>query len=130
MSCSVPGSSCANEIHLPSGDQPWRVGDLPRDGDRLRDRQRPPRDHLRQVLALDQLHHQRAATVALLETVDGGDVRVVELRQELRLALEARQPVGVGGERRREHLDRHLAPQRGVGGAIRPRPCRPHRAWP
>jgi hypothetical protein len=34
---------------------------------------------------------------------------MVELRQELRFALEARQTFGVGNERRRQHLDRDLS---------------------
>jgi hypothetical protein len=32
-----------------------------------------------------------------LQTVDGADVRVVERGEQLRLALEARQPIGIAG---------------------------------
>ena len=35
----------------------------------------------------------------ILETVDDGDVRVVQRREELRLALKTREPVGIGGKR-------------------------------
>ena len=60
-----------------------------------------PRAIAREVLALDELHHERAhARRRLLEPVDRRDVRVVELREELRFALEARQALGIGGERR------------------------------
>ena len=51
-------------------------------------------------LALDQLHDQDAACRPdVLETVDVRDVRMVERREQLRLALEARQALGIGGER-------------------------------
>jgi hypothetical protein len=35
-------------------------------------------DVLRQVLAVDQLHHERGDAVTLLKTVDRGDVRMIE----------------------------------------------------
>ena len=47
-----------------------RLGDLLRDGQRLVDRDRPARNALRQVLALDEFHHQRTDTVGFFETVD------------------------------------------------------------
>ena len=53
-----------------------------------------------------------------LEAVDRGDVRVVELREELRLALESRQALLVLGERRGQDLDRDLALQPRVGRAV------------
>ena len=39
---------------------------------------------------------------------------MIERREQLGLALEARQPVGVLGEKIRQDLDRHLAVERGV----------------
>ncbi len=74
-------------------------------------------DALREVLALDQFHHEGMHARRLLETVDGGDVRVVQGREGPRFALEARQAFGVGGKRIGEDLDRDLAAERGVGGA-------------
>ena len=50
---------------------------------------------LRERLAFDQLQHQERLAVGLLEAVDRADVRVVERREHLRLALEARQALGV-----------------------------------
>ena len=55
---------------------------------------------------------------ALLETVAGGDVRVVQRGEDFRLALETREPIGVTGERGRQDLDRDLALQRRVRRTI------------
>ena len=41
-----------------------RLGDLPRDGQRLVERDRPARDALGQVFALDELHDQARVTAA------------------------------------------------------------------
>src|SRR4029079_7178406 len=56
----------------------------------------------------------------LLEAENRGDIRVMELGEELGLALEARQALGVAEEGLGEQLDRHLAPQARVRGAIDP----------
>ena len=80
---------------------------LQRFGDLLRDRQRlVERDRLRarsaaRGLTLDQLHHERADAAALFEAVDVRDVRMVQRGEDLGFALEAREALGVGGERRR-----------------------------
>ena len=68
--------------------------------------------------SLDQLHDESACFAAGLEAVDLGDVRMVQLGEELRLALEAGQALLVLGERGGEDLDRHLALELGVGGAV------------
>ena len=47
-----------------------------------------------------------------------GDVRMVQRRQRLGFALEARQPLGVVGEGLGQDLDRDVATQLGVGRAI------------
>jgi len=46
-----------------------RVGDLVRDRKRLIDRDRAARNPLRQVVALDQLHHERTDSVGLFQAV-------------------------------------------------------------
>ena len=46
----------------------------------------PTRDALRQILALDELHHDRAHTATFFEAVDVRDVRVIHGRQRLRFA--------------------------------------------
>ena len=60
----------------------------------------PARDAVGQRLALDQFQHQRADAVRLFEAVDRADVRMIERREHARFALEARQPIGIAGERR------------------------------
>ena len=43
------------------------------------------------------------------EIEDRKDVRMRQRRDRLRLALEPRQRVGIGRDRLRQHLDRHVA---------------------
>ncbi len=95
-----------------------RLGDLPCDGEGLVEGERPALQPLGEVFALDELHDEGAHAARLLEAVDRGDVGVLELGEDLRLALEARETVGVGGERLGEDLDRDLALQLRVGGAV------------
>ena len=87
-------------------------------GSGLVERQRAARDPLRQVLTLDQLHHERPRVARTLEAVDLGDVGMIERRQRLGLALETRQPLGVAGNRRRQRLQRDVAAQRRVARPI------------
>ena len=54
----------------------------------------------------------------LLEAVDRGDVGMVQRRQRLRFAVEARQAVRIRGHRSRQHLDGDLAREVRVGRAI------------
>ena len=95
-----------------------RVGDLLRDRRRLRDRQRAARDQCREVVAVDELHDERARASRLLEPVDRGDVRMLELREQLRFALEPRQTLGIRHECRGQHLDRDVALELRIGRAI------------
>ena len=101
-----------------------RVGDLPRDGERLGERQArrcsapTARDPLGERLALDQFQHQGAHAVGLFDAVDRADVRMIQRGEHPRLALEARAPLRVGRERGRQDLDRDLAPERVVVGAV------------
>ena len=53
---------------------------------------------------------------------------MVEGARGPRLLLEAPQPVGVRGERGRQDLDRHLAPELAGRARDRPRPCRRRRS--
>ena len=53
-----------------------------------------------------------------LEAVDVGDVRVVEGRQQLRLALEAGEPLGILREVGGQHLDGDVAAEPGVARSI------------
>ena len=53
-----------------------------------------------------------------LDRVDRRDVRVVQGRERLRFALKSCEAVGIGGEGIRQHLDRDLAAEARVGGAV------------
>ena len=67
-----------------------------------------------QVLAFDQLHHQRA----LLDAVDRGEIGMVQRSQNLRLAFEAGHASVIFGESGREDFDGDVAIELGIGGAI------------
>ena len=69
-----------------------RVGDLPRNPHRLGDRQRPTLQALGERQALDQFEDECVNARRLFEAVDCGDVRVIQRREQPRLASEARQP--------------------------------------
>ncbi len=77
---------------------------------------------LRERLALDELEHHVVQLGALdrraADVVDRADVRVVEGRDALRLALEARAELRVGREQRRQQLERHVAIEPRVAGAV------------
>ena len=74
------------------------VADLLHDrrASRSRLRRRARRDGLLEVVALEQLHGHVDLALLLAEVVDGDDVRMVEARGGLRLALEALAQVLVG----------------------------------
>ena len=55
---------------------------------------------------------------AVLEAVDRRDVRMVERGEDLRLALEAREPLGIARERVGQNLQRDVAVELGVAGPI------------
>ena len=62
-----------------------------------------------QRLALQQLHDGEGDAVVGAEVVDREDVRMRERRDGLRLALEPRERVGIGGDGFGEDLDRDVA---------------------
>src|SRR5262245_59893851 len=100
-----------------------RGGDLSRDRQRL-DRWHPAaRDALGERLAFDELEHERALTAAvrtraLLESIDRADVRMIERCECLRFALEASQPLGIGGEGRGQNLESDIPLESGVSSSI------------
>ena len=95
-----------------------RVGDLTGDVQRFGDRQRPARQPLGEVLARDELHHERLEPVHLLEPVDHADVWMVQRGEHPCLAFEAHDVFGIVSERAREDLDGYVASQPGVARAI------------
>ncbi len=95
------------------------VGDLASDRECVGDRDRSAADHHRQILAVDQLHHERGAAVRRAdEAVDLGDVRMVQRRERVRFPGEASDALGVRGEERRQDLDCYVTMKLGVAGAI------------
>ena len=96
-----------------------RLRDLPRDRQRLVERNRASRDPSASVVALDQLQDERVRSPSsFLEPVDAADVRMVQRREHLRFALEAREAIGIGGEGVRQDLDRDVAIELRVARAI------------
>jgi hypothetical protein len=94
------------------------LGDLPRDGDRLVDRDRAAGQTRRQRLARDVFHDEISRTFVVGQLVNAGDVRVLECAERLRLALEAGHALGVGRELWRQGLDRHVPPELRVARPI------------
>jgi hypothetical protein len=69
-----------------------RIGNLSRDRPRAGERHAAwclGRDDVGKRPAVDELHHQRAYAARVLEAVDLRDVRVIEGREHLRLALDS-----------------------------------------
>ena len=84
-----------------------RIGDLLRDRQGFVEWNRAARNALRQVLALDEFHHECRDVGCLLEAVDRGDVGMVERREDFGFALKAREAIRIAGHRGGQHLDRH-----------------------
>lgn len=79
---------------------------------------RPTHEELRQRQALDELHHERLHATGLFETVDCGDVRMIQRGQRPGFTLEAREPISVVRERFGQDLDRHIPIELRIAGAI------------
>lgn len=75
------------------------------------------REKLLERLAGDELHRQEVSALRLLDGEDGDDAGMIESGQGLRLATEALETLGVGGQLGRQHLESDFAPQLGVDGA-------------
>ena len=96
-----------------------RLGNLPRDRQRVVERNRSLERCARRASAVDELHARaRCMPSRFLEAVDRGDVRMIQRREHLRFALEPREPIRIGRERLRQDLERDVAIQPRVAGAI------------
>ena len=100
-----------------------RVGNLPRDVQGFVKGQRTARDPLREVLTLDELHHERALMSARtggqdFDTVDLCDLGMVQRGERPRFTVEPREPFRIRGHRCRKNLQRHIATELRVGGAV------------
>src|SRR5262249_52471532 len=72
--------------------------DLRGNAERPIDRHPASRDALVETLAVDQLEDEELYLVRFFETVDLRDVRMIERREHLRFAPEARDSFGIVGE--------------------------------
>ena len=105
-----------NSTLLPS--EARSAGDAARDLHRSPRRNAPGPDAAAQRLALEQLEDREGRALGRADVEEGQDVRVGEGRHELRLALEAREPVGVAGDAGGQDLDGHRAAEARVEGAV------------
>ena len=87
------------------------VGDLEGVVDRLALRELSAGERRAQCLSLEQLLDDVGRSIVRPDVVNSRDVGVVQDPGGARLLLESAQAVRVGGERRRQDLDRDLAPQ-------------------
>ena len=95
------------------------AGDLRGDPGGLARRERPVPAHDRgQVLPVDELHDDERAVLVLAEVVDGHDVGMVERGGGERLLAEARAEVRIATVLGAEDLDRDVAIELGVVGAV------------
>ena len=93
------------------------LGDLGGDLHRVGDGDGAPGDALGEGLALGDLHDQEALAVHVLDAVDAGDVGVGQRGEDLGLAVEALEALGVLGEALGKDLEGHVAAELGVLGA-------------
>jgi hypothetical protein len=95
-----------------------RVADLDAELQNFAERQRAAYEAIRERLALEQLHDQKVVSVVLPDVVEGTDVRMVQLRDRSRLALETDAQLFVAGEFGRKDLDRDAAIEARIARAI------------
>ena len=95
-----------------------RFGNLTGNRQRFVNRDRSLRDAVCQRRAVDELEDEGPLRTDFLRSVDLRDVRMVERRQHLRLALKARDAIGIGGKEIRKNLDGDVAAQPRIAGSI------------
>ena len=71
----------------------------------------PACNALRQIVALDQFHHQRPNTTGFFEAVNVRDIRIVQGHERLCFAGEPGQAVGVAGESVGQDFERDVSIQ-------------------
>jgi hypothetical protein len=93
-------------------------GDLVHDRERIVQRDGTVPDAIGERRTLDQFKDERVHGPAVLEAVDLSNVGMIERREHARLSLKPRQPVGIGGKRVREDLQRDIAAELGVASPV------------
>ena len=96
-----------------------RVRDLAGEVNRVVGRHRPRfLEHHVERLAVHEFEDEVRLRIGGFEAMDPGDVRMVQRGEELRLPLEARHAIVVGGDRCVQRLDCDRAIELGIAGAI------------
>ena len=95
-----------------------RLRNLSRDRQRLVWRDRPGRDPIGEGWPLDHLEHERRYMIGRLEAVDRRDVGMIQRREQIRFAGEARPPFGITGEELRQNLEGDVSRQVAVACPI------------
>src|SRR6516162_4727296 len=95
-----------------------RGRDLPRDRQRLVEWNRPSRDPLVEVLAVDEFEHEELRAVGFIETVDRTNVRVIEGGEDVCFATEAGDTLGIAREARGQDLQRDVTSELDIFRAI------------
>ncbi len=86
-----------------------RFCDLHRNSQRLIGRNGTVLNPILQCRSVDEFHDERRRAVALLETIDLGDVWMIQRCKYLSLALKACQTFRVGRQRLRQDFDGNVA---------------------
>lgn len=94
------------------------LGDLAKERHGLFDGKRALRKTLGQRLPFDKLHDEKPRSVRVLETVERGDVGVVQRREELGFSVEPCEPLFVTGEIAGQDFDGDVTLEFRVDGAI------------
>ena len=95
-----------------------RVGDLPADTKRLFEGELAPGQTVGECLAFQELHDEVLGLALTSHVVERADVRVRQLRDRLRLTLQTLARLGRRGQPRGQDLDRDLAAEPRVFGAV------------
>ena len=89
------------------------AGDLDAVLHSLPDRRRPVRKPLAERSAFEQFGDNVGHAIVGTDVVDGQDIRMIQRRGRARFLLEAAQPIGIGRQGCRQHLDRDVTSRRG-----------------
>ncbi len=95
-----------------------RIRDLNSDIDDLIERQRPAGNAMLQRHPIQELHGDEPLAIAFIDLMNGANVRVIQRRGSLRLALEASERLRILGHRIRKEFQRDEAMQLRVLGLI------------
>ena len=94
------------------------LGDLAGDGEDFCEGDGASLHAIEQSFAGDQFHGEGPAALGLDESIDDGDVGMVQRGEDLRFAIEAGEAVGVAGEGSGKNFDSGVAVELGIAGAV------------